>query len=98
MATGQLSTTGKNNLLARTRAHGIQAAKAQPQRKQVPIQVMVPEDVRHQVAMMSAERSESIRTIVLRALRGIGISIEDSELIDRRGRQRQPGGDSNGQS
>jgi hypothetical protein len=48
--------------------------------------------------MMSAERSESIRTIVLRALRGIGISIEDSQLIDRRGRQRQPGGHSNGQS
>jgi hypothetical protein len=98
MATGQLSTTGKNNLLARTRPRDIEAAKAQSQSKQVPIQVMVPEDVRRQVAMMSAERSESIRTIVLRALRGIGISIEDSQLIDRRGRQRQPGGRSNGQS
>jgi hypothetical protein len=59
---------------------------------------MVPEDVRRQVAMMAAERSESIRTIVLQALRGIGISIEDSELIDRRGRQREPGAHSNGQS
>ncbi len=98
MATGQLSTTGKNNLLGRTRARGIQAAKAQPQSRQVPIQVMVPEDVRRQVAVLGAERSESIRTIVLRALRGIGISIEDSELIDRRGRQRQTGGHSNGQS
>lgn len=83
--------------MARTRARGVQAAKVQ-QSKQVPIQVMVPEDVRRQVAMMSAERSESIRTIVLRALRGIGIGIEDSELIDRRGRQRQPGRQSNGQS
>ena len=98
MATGQLSTTGKNNLLARTKPRDIEPEKARPQSKQVPIQVMVPEDVRRQVAMMSAERSESIRTIVLPALRGIGISIEDSELIDRRGRQRQPGGHSNGQS
>jgi len=98
MATGHLSTTGKNNILARTRARGIQSAKTQPQSKQVPIQVMVPEDVRRQVAMMSAERGQSIRTVVLRALRGIGISIEESELIDHRGRQRQPGGHSNGQS
>ena len=63
----------------------------------MPIQIMVPESVRRQVAMMSAERGQSIRIIVLRALRGIGISIEDSELVDRRGRQRQPGGHWNGQ-
>jgi hypothetical protein len=98
MATGQLSTTEENNLPARPKSRGIQAGKTQPQRKQVPIQVMVPEDVRRQVAMMSARQGQSIRTIVLTALREIGIRIEDSELIDRRGRQRQPGGHSNGQS
>jgi hypothetical protein len=96
MATGQLSTTAKN-ILARARGRRIQARKAEPEIKQVPIQVMVPESVRRQVAMMSAERGESIRTVVLRALRGIGISIEDSQLVDRRGRRRQPGGNSNGQ-
>jgi len=98
MATGHLSTTGENNLLPRTKARGIQLEKARPQSKQVPIQVMVPVGVRRQVAMMSAGQGQSIRTIVLTALRGIGIRIEDSELIDRRGRQRQPGGHSNGQS
>lgn len=98
MATGQVSTTGKNNILARTKARGIKSTQALPHSKQVPIQVMVPEDVRRQVAMMSAERGESIRTVVLRALCEIGISIEESELVDRRGRQRQPGGHSNGQS
>ena len=98
MATWQFSATGKNNLPARTRASVSQVGRPQPQSKQVPIQVMVPEGVRRQVAMLSAERGESIRTVVLRALRGIGISIEDSELIDRRGRQRQSGGHSNGQS
>jgi hypothetical protein len=96
MAAGQLLTTGKNNISARTRARGLQPAEAQS--KQLPFQVMVPADVRRQVAMMSAEQGQSIRTIVLTALRGIGIRIEDSELIDRRGRQRQPGGHSNGQS
>jgi trimethylamine:corrinoid methyltransferase-like protein len=96
MATSQLSTTEKN-ILARARGRRSQTRKAQPEIKQVPIQVMVPESVRRQVAMMSAEQGESIRTVVLRALRGIGISIEDSQLADRRGRRRQPGGNSNGQ-
>jgi hypothetical protein len=97
MATGQLSTTGKSILAREARGRRIQPRKPEPESKQVPIQVMVPESVRRQVAMMSAERGESIRTVVLRALRGIGISIEDSELVDRRGRRGQPGGNSNGQ-
>jgi hypothetical protein len=57
--------------------------------KEVPIQVMVPEGVRRQVALMSAERGENIRTVVLRGLRAIGISVPESELGDRRGRRRQ---------
>lgn len=56
--------------------------------KEVPIQVMVPETVRRQVAMMSAERGESIRTVVLRGLRAIGITVPESQMVDRRGRRR----------
>lgn len=96
MATAQLPSTAKT-ILTRTRAR-VTAAKAQTRSRQVPIQIMAPEDVRQQVLMMHAERGESIRTIVLRGLRAIGISIDDSELIDRRGRHRQRGGHSNGQS
>jgi hypothetical protein len=57
--------------------------------KEVPIQVMVPETVRRQVALMGAERGENIRTVVLRGLRAIGINVPESELGDRRGRRRQ---------
>jgi hypothetical protein len=78
MGTGQLSTK-------------TQRATAQSQvetaARQVPIQVMVPETVRRQLAIMSAERGESIRTVVLRALGGIGIRIPASQLVDRRGRR-----------
>lgn len=64
--------------------------------REVPIQVMVPETVRRQVALMSADRGENIRTVVLRGLRAIGIVIPDSELIDRRGRRRNAKGGSDG--
>jgi len=56
--------------------------------KEVPIQIMVPEAVRRQVAIMGADRGENIRTVVLRGLRAIGIDIPESELVDRRGRRR----------
>jgi hypothetical protein len=56
--------------------------------REVPIQVMVPPSVRRQVALMGAERGESIRTVVLRGLKAVGIAIPDSELGDRRGRRR----------
>lgn len=64
--------------------------------REVPIQVMVPEAVRRQVALMSAGQGENIRTVVLRGLRAIGIDIPDSELADRRGRRRNGKGGSDG--
>lgn len=64
--------------------------------RNVPIQVMVPKAVRRQVALMSADRGENIRTVVLRGLRAIGIDIPDSELADKRGRRRNGKGGSDG--
>lgn len=62
--------------------------------KEVPIQIMVPEEVRRQVALLGAGRGESIRTVVLRGLQAIGIKIPESQLTDRRGRRRaRNGGD-----
>lgn len=66
------------------------------QQAERPIQVMVPEFVRRQVALMGAERGESMRTVVLRGLQAVGIDIPDSELADRRGRRRHERGDGNG--
>jgi hypothetical protein len=53
------------------------------------MQVMVPETVRHQVALLCARRGENVRTMVLRGLRAVGIRVSESELIDRRGRRRK---------
>ena len=64
--------------------------------REVPIQVMVPENVRRQVALMGVDRGENIRTVVLRGLRAIGIDIPDSELADRRGRRRNGSGGGDG--
>lgn len=64
--------------------------------REVPIQVMVSEAIRRQVALMGAERGENIRTVVLRGLQALGIEIPDSELGDRRGRRRNQGGDGDG--
>jgi hypothetical protein len=57
--------------------------------KEVPMQIMVPESVRRQVALLCADRGENIRTMVLRGLRSVGIRVSESELTDRRGRRRK---------
>ena len=76
-----------------TRTNGQNGHKAE---KDVPVQVMVPEQVRRQLAIMSAERGESIRTVVLRALGEIGIKVPKEQLVDRRGRRRVQQGKFNG--
>jgi hypothetical protein len=57
--------------------------------KEVPLQVMVSESVRRQLALMCADRGENIRTTVLRGLRAIGVQVAETELADRRGRRRK---------
>lgn len=54
----------------------------------MPIQVMVPSNIRKQVALMGVENGESIRTVVLRGLKAIGVEVPDNQLVDRRGRRR----------
>lgn len=57
--------------------------------REVPLQIMVSESIRRQVALHCAHRGENIRTMVLRGLRAIGIQVSESELTDRRGRRRK---------
>ena len=57
--------------------------------REVAIQVMVPPAVHKQVALMSVQQGESMRTVVLRGLRTIGVDIPDEELVDRRSRRRR---------
>ena len=57
--------------------------------REVAIQVMVSPAVHKQVAIMGVEQGESMRTVVLRGLKAIGVSIPEDELIDRRTRRRR---------
>ena len=63
-------------------------SKRQQAEKEIPIQVMVPSDIHKQVALIGVENGESIRTVVLRGLRAIGVDVPDDQLVDRRGRGR----------
>jgi hypothetical protein len=64
--------------------------------KEAPLQVMVPLPVKRQLAIMSAERGESLRTLMLRGLRAIGLDISDHELVDRRKQSRRTEGTEHG--
>lgn len=75
------ATRASKNKLPSRKANGM----AEP--KQVPLQVMVSEPIRRQIAMMSVQRGENLRTTVLRGLKAIGVRVPDRELIDRRGRR-----------
>lgn len=58
-------------------------APAEPGRtrdREVPLHVLVPAHVRKQVDLMGAEQGESLRTIVLRGLRSVGIRVSDEEI------------------
>lgn len=75
----------KSRLQRQERGTPVSAELAQ---KDVPLQVMVPATVRRQLALLCAERGESMRTVVLRGLRSFGVEIDEAELVDRRGRRR----------
>lgn len=91
--TGLINMTNRNLSAQRVKSRGENSSSKD---REVPIQVMVPEAVRRQVALMGADRGENIRTVVLRGLRAIGIDIPDSELADRRGRRRNCNGGNDG--
>lgn len=57
--------------------------------REVAIQVMVPPAVHKQVALMGVQQGESMRTVVLRGLKAIGVEVPEEELVDRRGRRRR---------
>jgi hypothetical protein len=62
-------------------------AVAEPTRE-VPLQVLVPSHVRKQVEFLTVETGESLRAVVLRALRGIGVRMTDAEMRGRRAKPR----------
>jgi hypothetical protein len=62
------------------------AAKAEPE---VPLQVLVPAHIREELGIMVAkERGASLRSLILRGVRSLGIEVTDEEIRGKRGRHR----------
>jgi len=55
---------------------------------EVPLQVLIPTNIRKQLAMMSAEQGESLRALMLRAIRSLGVAVTDAEIKGKRGRKK----------
>jgi hypothetical protein len=62
------------------------AVKDEPE---VPLQVLIPARVREELGIMVAkERGASLRSLILRAVRGLGIEVTEEEIRGKRGRHR----------
>jgi hypothetical protein len=58
-----------------------------PVAKEVPLQVLVPEPIREQLGIIAARERTSLRALVLRAVRSLGIEVTEEEIKDKRGRR-----------
>lgn len=55
-------------------------AAAEARSREVALHVLVPAHVRKQLDILSAHQGESLRTLVLRGLRSVGIQVTDEEV------------------
>jgi hypothetical protein len=65
-------------------ARGKEAIGIEPE---VPLQVLVPASIRKQLAFKAAEEGQSLRALVLRAIRSLGIEVSDAQIRGKRGRR-----------
>ena len=61
--------------------------RGRPIEPEVPLQVLVPKSIRKQLGLKAAEEGESLRALVLRAFRGIGLTVTDEQIAGKRGRR-----------
>ena len=54
---------------------------------EVPLQVLIPKRIRTQLGVKAAEEGRSLRELVLRAIRGLGIDVSDDDIRGKRGRR-----------
>ena len=55
--------------------------------KEVPLQVLIPEHVREQLGILAAKERASLRALILRAVRSLGVEVANEEIKDKRGRR-----------
>jgi hypothetical protein len=68
-------------------APAVSAPRPARSAREVPLQVLIPEHVREELGIMAARERASLRALVLRAVRGLGIEVSDEEIRDKRGRR-----------
>jgi hypothetical protein len=54
----------------------------------VPLQVLVPAHIREELGIMVAKERVSLRSLILRSVRGLGIEVTEEEIRGKRGRRR----------
>jgi len=54
---------------------------------EVPLQVLVPAHIREQLGIMAAKERVSLRSLILRGIRGLGIEVTEEEIKGKRGRR-----------
>jgi hypothetical protein len=62
-------------------------ARAAAAEHDVSLQIVVPARVRKELALYCTNRSETLRTVMLQAIRGLGIEVSDAEIVGKRGRK-----------
>lgn len=62
-------------------------AKSAASELEVPLQVLIPEHIRKQLAVKAAEEGRSLRALILSAIRNLGIAVTDEEIRGKRGRR-----------
>jgi hypothetical protein len=55
--------------------------------REVPLQVLIPERIRKRLAVKAAEEGQSLRALILRAIRGLGIEVSEADIKGKRGRK-----------
>ena len=51
------------------------------------LRVLIPQHIRTQLGVKAAEERRSLRELVLRAIRGLGIDVSDEDIRGKRGRK-----------
>ena len=63
------------------------ASSASVVEQEVPLQVLIPANVRKQLALKAAEDGQSLRALMLIAIRSLGIPVTDADIKGKRGRR-----------
>lgn len=65
------------------------ATPAVEEEVEVPLQVLVPVHIREELGIMVAKERISLRALILRSIRSLGIEVTEQEIKGKRGRRRR---------